>query len=411
MTAIQVLGVTKVYKISHRPGSSRLSEAVVHAMQSARSLHRRDFRSPDHLIAVDDISFEVAEGEVVGIVGPNGAGKSTVLKILTRITAPTSGRVVLRGRVGSLLEVGTGFHPDLTGRENIFLNGSLLGMTRREIVSRFEEIVEFAGVERFIDTPVKRYSSGMHVRLAFSVAAHLEPEILLVDEVLAVGDALFLRKCIGKLDEVAHAGRTVIVVSHNLATVERLCPRVLLMEGGRLIADGPASDVLGSYIRRLGDTAMIWKRTQPSTSDAFIQEMALIDSAGEVLTTVTTAGTLRVAVKFRILRRTEGLVPGMALLDSNGVPIFATSPADLGTIPPTAPGYYEAVIALPSEALLGRTYSVRAAIELPHSPVLDVVEGLRFTCEEVASIGTASLLNRPGQLVIPCEWSINPIGD
>ncbi len=199
--------------------------------------------------AIKDLSFEVAPGEILGIIGPNGAGKSTLLKILSRITSPTEGRIELRGRVASLLEVGTGFHPDLTGRDNIYLNGTFLGMRKRETDRKFDEILDFAEVERFIDTPVKRYSSGMYVRLAFAVAAHLESEILLVDEVLAVGDANFQRKCLGKLDDIAQLGRTVLFVSHNLAAVQRLCKRAILLQNGRLADQGPVTNVVREYLR------------------------------------------------------------------------------------------------------------------------------------------------------------------
>jgi lipopolysaccharide transport system ATP-binding protein len=202
----------------------------------------------DEIWALTDVSFDVAPGEVVGIIGRNGAGKSTLLKILSRITEPTAGAIELRGRVSSLLEVGTGFHPELTGRENIYLNGSILGMRKAEIDRKLDQIIDFSGVERFLDTPVKRYSSGMQVRLAFAVAAHLEPEILIVDEVLAVGDAEFQRKCLGKMGEVAGSGRTVLFVSHNMAAVENLCRRVVVLDGGRLAFDGPAAKGIAHYL-------------------------------------------------------------------------------------------------------------------------------------------------------------------
>ncbi len=198
--------------------------------------------------ALRDVSFAVPPGQVVGVIGRNGAGKSTLLKILARITDPTDGKAIIRGRVASLLEVGTGFHPELTGRENVFVNGAILGMSRREIAAKFDQIVAFAEVERFLDTPVKRYSSGMHVRLAFAVAAHLDPQVLLVDEVLAVGDAAFQAKCLGKLDEVARTGRTVLFVSHQLSAVRRLCHRALLMESGRLTYDGDTESAIDRYL-------------------------------------------------------------------------------------------------------------------------------------------------------------------
>ncbi len=215
----------------------------------ARIGQERHGRRADGLFwALDDVSFEVREGEVLGVVGRNGAGKSTLLKILSQVTAPTSGQVTLEGRVASLLEVGTGFHPELTGRENVFLNGAILGMTKAEIREKFDEIVAFSECETFIDTPVKRYSSGMYVRLAFAIAAHLEPEILIVDEVLAVGDGQFQQKCLGKMEEVGKAGRTILFVSHQLASVQRLCTRAVLLEGGRLTKAGDVSGVIECYL-------------------------------------------------------------------------------------------------------------------------------------------------------------------
>lgn len=205
-------------------------------------------RDGETIWALKDVSFTVEQGEVLGIIGRNGAGKSTLLKLLSRVTAPTSGKIKLKGRVASLLEVGTGFHPELTGRENIYLNGAILGMNRKEIDRKFDEIVDFAEIEKFIDTPVKRYSSGMYVRLAFAVAAHLEPEILVVDEVLAVGDAEFQKKCLGKMGDVAKEGRTVIFVSHNMAAIDALCERAVLVKSGQVQMDGAASDVVSSYL-------------------------------------------------------------------------------------------------------------------------------------------------------------------
>jgi lipopolysaccharide transport system ATP-binding protein len=204
-----------------------------------------------HILALNDVSFEVKRGEVLGIIGSNGAGKSTLLKILSEVTAPTKGKVKIRGRVASLLEVGTGFHPELTGRENVYLNGAILGMTKKEIDGKFDEIVSFAELDKFIDTPVKRYSSGMYVRLAFAVAAHLEPEILIVDEVLAVGDAQFQKKCLGKMGDVSKEGRTVLFVSHNMAAVQQLCQKGIVLSKGQLIYSGAAMDAVDKYINML----------------------------------------------------------------------------------------------------------------------------------------------------------------
>jgi lipopolysaccharide transport system ATP-binding protein len=240
--AVDVRGLSKVYRIKH---NTRRATSVVEALSRGLRFRRQ---TTEQFWALKDATFAVAQGEVLGIIGHNGAGKSTMLKIISRITPPTEGHAAVRGRVGTLLEVGTGFHPELSGRENVFLNGAVIGMKRREIMRKYDEIVEFAGVQRFLETPVKRYSSGMYVRLAFAVAAHLEPEILLVDEVLAVGDVEFQRKCLGKMRDVASHGRTVVFVSHNLGAISRLCERALLFEGGRLAADGSPADVIARYM-------------------------------------------------------------------------------------------------------------------------------------------------------------------
>jgi lipopolysaccharide transport system ATP-binding protein len=254
--AIRVNNLSKCYRLGASAGLFRhnLTESLrAHAGDAWRALRRRVVgptaeRSEDDLFwALKDVSFEVGTGEVVGIIGRNGAGKSTLLKLLSLITEPTAGRIEYRGRTASLLEVGTGFHPELTGRENVYMNGSLLGMTRHEIAKRFDEIMDFSEIGRFLDTPVKRFSSGMYVRLAFAVAAHLRPDILIVDEVLAVGDAAFQSKCVGKMDDVAREGRTVLFVSHNMPIVQKLCSRALLLDAGRVHIDGSTTDVIDAY--------------------------------------------------------------------------------------------------------------------------------------------------------------------
>jgi lipopolysaccharide transport system ATP-binding protein len=267
---VSVERVGKRYRLTHEHAepAANLRELIT----STFTAPLRWLRSPapsappaiEEFWALQDVSFEVAQGEVIGIIGRNGAGKSTLLKILSRITEPTAGRAVLRGRVASLLEVGTGFHPELSGRENVFLNAAILGMTRAEIARKFDEIVAFADVERFLDTPVKRYSSGMYVRLAFAVAAHLEPEILIVDEVLAVGDAEFQKKCLGKMHEVSRGGRTVLFVSHNLAAIQAHCSRVIYLDKGRLIGDGDVLEWTNRY--RLSATQAMTPRLQKAVA-------------------------------------------------------------------------------------------------------------------------------------------------
>ena len=249
---IQIENIGKAYRLGQADVQHAMFRDALVDMFKAPFRRLKELRKPtkdeDLFWALRNVSFDVHQGEVVGIIGRNGAGKSTLLKILSRITEPTEGQVTLRGRVASLLEVGTGFHPELTGRENVYLNGAILGMSKAEIARKFDEIVAFAEIEKFLDTPVKRYSSGMYVRLAFAVAAHLEPEILIVDEVLAVGDAEFQKKCLGKMGEVTKEGRTILFVSHNMAAVQTLCPRAIALRNGKLVEDGKSTEVIRSYL-------------------------------------------------------------------------------------------------------------------------------------------------------------------
>lgn len=285
--AIRVEKLSKRYRIGARQKQvDTLSESLKDLLISPFDYLLGTLRGPSEeeiLWALKDVSFEVKKGEVVGIIGHNGAGKSTLLKILSRITEPTSGRAEIHGRVGSLLEVGTGFHPELTGRENIYMNGAILGMRKVEIDYKFDEIVDFAGVEKFIDTPVKRYSSGMYVRLAFAVAAHLEPEILLVDEVLAVGDAAFQRKCLGKMGDVAKEGRTVLFVSHNMETIQQLCSRCFLLDQGYLVMSGKSADVISTYLNKnIKDLKHQYRRlaSVKTNEKAFLLEADILNADG-----------------------------------------------------------------------------------------------------------------------------------
>lgn len=269
--------------------------------------------------ALKDIDFEISRGDVVGVIGRNGAGKSTLLKVLSRITEPSKGRVKIKGRVASLLEVGTGFHPELTGRENIYLNGAILGMTRSEIKRKFDEIVDFAGVEQFLDTPVKRYSSGMYVRLAFSVAAHLEPEILVVDEVLAVGDAEFRKKCLGKMQDVAVQGRTIIFVSHDMGTILSLCPRTILLESGTLVADESTDETVRLYGQRPQSPKKkkAWIRT--GTGQARIVSLETFDGNGRQIRSVPMGGRLDVVVTVKFNEIVNNPTYGINVVTDNGI--------------------------------------------------------------------------------------------
>jgi lipopolysaccharide transport system ATP-binding protein len=285
--------------------------------------------SRDDLWALKDVSFEVKRGEVLGIIGRNGAGKSTLLKILSRITEPTSGRAILRGRVASLLEVGTGFHPELTGRENIYLNGAILGMKKAEITRKFDEIVAFAEVEKFIDTPVKRYSSGMYVRLAFAVAAHLDPEILLVDEVLAVGDAAFQQKCLGKMGEVAQSGRTVLFVSHNTVAVLELCSRCIWVDQGGVKGDGDAVTQVGEYLALHGiPLGSVSFSADKGSHGVALTRASVLDETGGVCCAVSYEKTFCVQLQYEVREYVDGLRIGFRLFNSRNQPIFHSSTLD-----------------------------------------------------------------------------------
>ncbi len=328
--AIRAESLGKRYRIgARREGQGGLGRSITRALASPFDYLRATLRGPSEdeiLWALRGISFEMARGEVLGIIGRNGAGKTTLLKILARITDPTEGEATIYGRVGSLLEVGTGFHPELTGRENVFLNGAILGMTKAEIDRKFDEIVAFSGVERFIDTQVKRYSTGMRVRLAFSVAAHLEPEILLIDEVLAVGDAGFQRKCLGKMHEFGESGRTVIFVSHSMPAISRLCDRTILLDEGRIVDDGPSDRVMAQYLQSdLGTTAeRRWDDpgAAPGNELVRIRSVRVVDGEGRTVETVDVRKPVGVEVVFEVLRRELPMIPEIVVGNEEGVRVF-----------------------------------------------------------------------------------------
>ena len=327
--AIRVTNLTKRFQLGTRlRGGLNLTERLVSAL--------RAFRAPPaegEFWALNGVSFEVNRGEVVGIIGRNGAGKSTLLKVLSRIVEPTDGRAELRGRVGSLLEVGTGFHPELTGRENVYLNGSILGMSRKEITRKFDEIVAFSEIEQFLDTPVKRYSSGMYVRLAFAVAAHLEPEILIVDEVLAVGDVAFQKRCLDAMRNVAAAGRTVLVVSHQLDVVNRLCKRAIWLDRGRVVAAGPASEVVGAYLSGAGLVAAPGTQIDLSSAgrsgsgDARFTRMSVCGEAGGP---VHSGGPMRVEMRIHSAERMTVDAVAVTLYDLTGFKLVNADTVSLG---------------------------------------------------------------------------------
>ena len=350
----QVEGLSKQYRIGQlQPAYGTLRDSLTHGLKRFRSGHLHD--PPEMIWALRDVTFEAQEGEVIGIIGANGAGKTTLLKILTRITTPTEGRAEIRGRVGSLLEVGTGFHPELTGRENIYLNGAILGMPRRRSSGSSMQIVEFAGVERFIDTPVKHYSSGMYVRLAFSVAAHLEPEILIVDEVLSVGDADFQRRSIGRMESIGDSGRTVLFVSHNLQGIMQLCDRTILLAGGEIVREGPTHEVVSYYEEQtMGATAQIvWDDPleAPGNDLVRLQSVRVVDEASESATTVDVRHPVGIEISFRVLKAGRPIVPKIKVLDQHGAICFNALDLDPRWHAPTSPGEYVATAWIPANLL------------------------------------------------------------
>lgn len=335
--AIQIENLGKCYRLGETHERT-LSDQFVRLARRLSGRAPRKIVAPEDFWALRDVNLEIAEGEAVGIIGGNGAGKSTLLKILSRITQPTTGRAVVRGRLSSLLEVGTGFHPELTGRENVFLNGTILGMRKAEVARKFDEIVAFSGVEQFIDTPVKRYSSGMYVRLAFAVAAHLEPDVLVIDEVLAVGDAEFQKRCLGKMGEVAREGRTVLFVSHNMAAIQKLCTRAVWMRSGQVAMSGDPGSVVGEYIQHTaihyGDGEGDLQRpgflyaceySESDVVDARVTSVQLLDSEGQPLVEAATFAHIRFRITFEVGRVYRSFSAVLQVNTADGVPLLLAS--------------------------------------------------------------------------------------
>jgi lipopolysaccharide transport system ATP-binding protein len=371
-TAIDVEGLSKRYRIGELQAAyGTLRESLTHVGKRLTGQEHRP--GYEEIWALRDVSFSLEEGRSLGVIGRNGAGKSTLLKVLTRITSPTEGQATIRGRVGSLLEVGTGFHPELTGRENIFLNGAILGMKRREIVAKMPEIAEFSGVERFLDTPVKRYSSGMHVRLAFSVAAHFEPEIMLVDEVLSVGDAEFQARCLGRMEDIGATGRTVVFVSHQLQAVAQLCDRALLFDDGRIVMDGPSPTVVAQYLQTATGTSssQSWSEeaTAPGDDLVRLRSVRVVDRGGNLVESLDVREPVGIELTFGVLRAGPPVLPKIKLT-AGGHIAFNAMDTDTRWYEPSAPGEYVATAWLPGNFLNEGLVTVDAALCSIDSPKL-----------------------------------------
>ena len=418
--AIRVESLGKRYRLGERfkyktlrDSLARVAGAPFRAARNLAAGRREPRREEEWLWALKDVSFELRQGEALGIIGRNGAGKTTLLKILSRITAPTEGYAELHGRVGSLLEVGTGFHPELTGRENVFLNGAIIGMHRAEIKRKFDEIVAFAEVERFIDTPVKFYSSGMFIRLAFAVAAHLEPEILMVDEVLAVGDAAFQKKCMGKMGDVARGGRTVIFVSHNMSAVENLCGLGLLLDHGRLVTMEPVGQVVSLYLRQHASSAAdgeVDRRMHVGpVEDMLIERVVLHDADGNPGAQLRIGEPCTLEITFRALKPLKDIRIGFGIISALGTRLSTRHHSDYGAPLFAGPaGRYRLSFAFTNPFLPG-TYviDIGAHRALGGTTIVYVPEALRFDVIEIPADDVpyehynAGLFNLTGQWTRP----------
>jgi len=416
-TIITVENLSKSYLIGHERNPAdalrhKIEAALRNPVRWLRDCAVAGRQTQEEFWALRDVGFTVKRGDVVGVIGRNGAGKSTLLKILSRITEPTTGCITIEGRVASLLEVGTGFHPELTGRENIFLNGAILGMTQVEIKNRFDEIVAFSEIEKFLDTPVKRYSSGMYMRLAFAVAAHLEPEILVVDEVLAVGDSAFQKKCLGKMGEVARGGRTVLFVSHNMAIMRQLCTSGLLLDQGRVMKAGPISDVVDTYLTVGVSYAGHWGRTtpRPEKPGIFFEQVNIFNHDGEP------AGHLDCTEEFTIETRvvaTETFGRGqisLAIVNKEGVIVLTTGNSDAArSYTPITAGHHRFRVRLPANFLAPDTYYLRIAAHVPHVELFDALENkISFSIEDTGSLRSLFRDERRGVVEPVLAWTDDP---
>jgi len=389
---IRVENLSKRYVIGHQKQERYVSlrDVIADKVKSFGGLFSRNGKveDPTHedFWALKDVSFEIKQGDRVGIIGRNGAGKSTLLKILSRITEPTSGKISIRGRVASLLEVGTGFHPELTGRENVYLNGAILGMDRSDIKRKFDEIVAFAEVEKFLDTPVKRYSSGMYVRLAFAVAAHLEPEILIVDEVLAVGDAQFQKKCLGKMEDVGKEGRTVLFVSHNMATVTTLCQRAIWLVDGQVNLEGDVEKITSKYLTYGAEqSGEIILAKQSQNQRFWFKKVSLLDVKGNVSSVFDVREPIKVRLEYEVAQNVKGLEVGFRVINSSGIIIF-TVDRSFHLSSELSKGSYLAEVDIPSLFLVPGCYSIDIGSHIPNVEILSLHQSLiSFEVEETGS--------------------------
>ncbi len=414
---IEVKHVAKRYNIVHQRGNyvalrDILANVIKHPFAFARHKARSaiGLEKKEAFWALKDVSFNIMKGEVIGVIGANGAGKSTLLKILSQITPPTEGEVILRGRVGSLLEVGTGFHPELTGRENIFLNGAILGMKKKEIEKKFDEIVAFAGIDKFLDTPVKHYSSGMHVRLAFSVAAHMEPDILLVDEVLAVGDAEFQKKCLGKMDEITKKeGRTILFVSHNMGAISQLCKKTILLKKGVVADMGETSHIIQKYITEQMTENQALTYPEDSHKKVKIRSVVMEDGAGRPTSNIKLFDPFKVRINYDVNESVLGIQSAVICTDSNDTLVFVSGESDNNpdVLAERSPGNYTSVFEFPGKtsSLNKGTYFLRIVMGPPGFRGFDQVANIPLIVNDTESqFANLDGGKRKGLVLFDAKW-------
>ena len=411
---IEIKNISKRYVLGKDKTYGRLTESIMNTVAHPIQAIKNATAKKEEFLALKDVSFYVEKGDVIGVIGRNGAGKSTLLKILSQITSPTEGEVVLNGRVGSLLEVGSGFHPELSGRENIYLNGAILGMKKKEIEEKFNEIVKFAEIDKFLDTPVKRYSSGMYVRLAFAVAAHMEPEILIVDEVLAVGDVQFQKKCLGKMKDVSDGGRTVIFVSHNMGAIAQLCQKCVLLDKGQIIAIGETQEVINSYLTyQSSDMNSEIDLTNPRLRKNSLEkslfkwtQAKVVNSKGLTTTSIECQEPFELIMTGLLTEPVNDLVVGFGVMSMLGLPVFNSHITDSDHSRNFTPGEITFRVKFEPNLLGPGNYIIDFGAN--GLGIVDwIPEAIRISIEQISSKdGDSVRSNYDGIIIHPCNWVV-----
>lgn len=413
-TVIKIEHLSKKYKLKIHPGYLTFRDTLMNLLELPVNLiTKKKTREPlqaNEFWALKDISFNIKQGEVIGIIGPNGAGKSTLLKILTGVTEPTAGQATVKGKVGSLLEVGTGFHPELSGRENIFLNGAILGMKKKEINKKLDDIIAFAEVEKYIDMPIKRYSSGMQVRLAFAVAAHLNPDILLIDEVLAVGDASFRRKCLGKMEEAAtKGGKTILFVSHNLEAIQRLCQKTILLYQGKILEQGETSKVINTYLSQNANINALIKYPGDHSKTVQITEISILDKTKKHSARMPMHENFFISVKYKVVKPIDNVYITASFFDQDELLLFSCDFDKVKKLNNYTAGEYQTAIAIPAYLFAIGQYNFKVGI-YNNRVSLDHKQNINFDILNFDDIGSPMpRINRGGKIAVLLDYKTTKI--